>query len=216
MMMTLTLQEWVIQSHSATWGRRRSTTFMFRSVKPRGVLLWTVTHMSDITAMPQVSWWQCCCGLPQYLTHASPQSSHLSSWPFPISVIVLLLISNPWRCIFYIIIHGGVYSRLSPAFNSPHRLTFMWWGCCGLCFEINQLSLLTTFYSVLVWISFFKALSIVFHSVNSPSNFPFSYSVFLYLFFTTYVSMKVSFSLDTILCSWLGLKHQLTNLTKCF
>ena len=43
--------------------------------------------------------------------------------------------------------------------------------------DINQPSLPTSFYSVLVSISVFMALSTVFHSTNSPHNSPFSYSV---------------------------------------
>ena len=44
-------------------------------------------------------------------------------------------------------------------------------------FDINQLSLPTPFYSVLVSISVFMALSTVFHSINSHDNSPFSLSV---------------------------------------
>ena len=47
--------------------------------------------------------------------------------------------------------------------------------------DINQLSLPTPFYSVLVSISVFMALSTVFHSVNSPDNSPFSHSVLVVL-----------------------------------
>ena len=43
--------------------------------------------------------------------------------------------------------------------------------------DINQPSLPTPFYSVLVSVSVFKALSTVFHSINSPDNSPFSDSV---------------------------------------
>ena len=49
-------------------------------------------------------------------------------------------------------------------------------------FNINQLSLPTPFYSVLVSISVFVALSTVFHSVNSPDNSPLSHSVLAVLF----------------------------------
>ena len=42
--------------------------------------------------------------------------------------------------------------------------------------DINQPSLPTPFYSVLVSLSAFKALSTVFHSINSPDNSPFSHS----------------------------------------
>ena len=49
-------------------------------------------------------------------------------------------------------------------------------------FDINQPSLPTPFYSVLVSISVFMTLSTVFHSVNSPNNSPLSHSV-LSIFF---------------------------------
>ena len=42
---------------------------------------------------------------------------------------------------------------------------------------INQLSLLTPFYSVLVSVSVFVALSTVFHFINSHKNSPFSHSI---------------------------------------
>ena len=44
-------------------------------------------------------------------------------------------------------------------------------------YDINQLSLPTPFYSVLVSVSVFVAHSTVFHSINSPDNSPFSHSV---------------------------------------
>ena len=43
-------------------------------------------------------------------------------------------------------------------------------------FDINQPSLPTPFYSVLVSVSVFVTLSNVFHSINSPDNCPFSRS----------------------------------------
>ena len=46
----------------------------------------------------------------------------------------------------------------------------------------NQPSLPTSFYSVLVSISVFMALSTVFHSINSPENSPLSHFVLLALF----------------------------------
>ena len=42
---------------------------------------------------------------------------------------------------------------------------------------INQPSLPTPFYSVLLSVSVFMALSTVFHSINSPDNSPLSFSV---------------------------------------
>ena len=72
-------------------------------------------------------------------------------------------------------------------------------------FNIKQLSLPTSFYSVLVSSSIFMALSPVFCSINSPNNSPHSRSVFLVLFLPywscqLYLFMKVSFSPDIILC----------------
>ena len=62
--------------------------------------------------------------------------------------------------------------------SGPHGLTFTWWGCCHLCFfNISQPSLPTPFYSVLVTVSVFMALSTVFHPLNSPANSPLSHSV---------------------------------------
>ena len=57
----------------------------------------------------------------------------------------------------------------------PRGLTFTWSGCYGV--DINQPTLPTPFYSVLVSISLFMALSTVFHSINSPGNSQFSHSV---------------------------------------
>ena len=47
--------------------------------------------------------------------------------------------------------------------------------------DINQPSLPTPFYSVLVSISVCMALSTVFHSINPPDNSPFSHSVLVVL-----------------------------------
>ena len=49
-------------------------------------------------------------------------------------------------------------------------------------FDVNQPSLPTPFYSVLVSVSLFKALSTVFHSIHSPENSPLSHSVLPVLF----------------------------------
>ena len=72
--------------------------------------------------------------------------------------------------------------------------------------DINQPSLPTPFYFVLVSITVFMALSTVFHSINYPDNSPLSHSVLVvlflpYLFLSTIsLFMKVSFSPDIILC----------------
>ena len=75
--------------------------------------------------------------------------------------------------------------------------------CEVYVFDINQPSLHTSFYSVLVSVSVFMALSTVFHSTNSPDNSPLSHSVLSvlfppYLFFQlyNYLFMNVSLSPD--------------------
>ena len=47
--------------------------------------------------------------------------------------------------------------------------------------DVNQPSLPSPFYSVLVSVSVFMTLSTVFHSINSPDNSPFSHSVLVVL-----------------------------------
>ena len=111
-------------------------------------------------------------------------------------------------------------------FMGPRRLTFTWQGCCGLHFWHKPTLLVHSFYSGLVSISVFMALSTVFHSINSPDNPPLSRSVLSVLFLPCwsfqlyiyigpfnyiYLFMKVSFCPGIILCGWLGLKHQLTH-----
>ena len=96
--------------------------------------------------------------------------------------------------------------------NRHNGLTFAWWVCCGLCPSDKPTELAHSFYSVLVSISVFMALSTVFHSINSPDNSPFSRSVLsvltlaLLVLSTICLSMKVSFSPDIILCGFTGLK----------
>ena len=68
-----------------------------------------------------------------------------------------------------------------------------------LRFDINQPSLPTSFYSVLLSISIFMALSTVFHSINAPDTSPLSHSVLLVLFlplwsFQLYISLWKSLS----------------------
>ena len=60
--------------------------------------------------------------------------------------------------------------------------------------DINQPSLPTPFYSIIVSISVFMALSTVFYSIKSPDNSPLSHSVLLVLFllcwsFQLYISL---------------------------
>ena len=81
-----------------------------------------------------------------------------------------------------------------PPIVSPRRLTFTWWGCCGLCFPHKPTDLPTPFHSVLVSLSVFMALSTVFHSINSPDNSPLSHFV-LPVLFLPYWSFQLSISL---------------------
>ena len=60
--------------------------------------------------------------------------------------------------------------------------------------DINQPSLPNPFYSVLVSVSVFIALSTVFHSINSPDNSPLSHSV-LPVLFLPYWSFQLHISL---------------------
>ena len=69
----------------------------------------------------------------------------------------------------------------SSCLGSPRGLTFTWWGCYGSCLRHKPTELAHTFYSVLVSVSVFMALSTVFHSINSPDNSPLSHSVLLVL-----------------------------------
>ena len=72
--------------------------------------------------------------------------------------------------------------------------------------DINQPSLPTPFYPVLVSISVLMALSTVFHSINFPDNSSFSHSVLPVLslpygsfqLYLLYLFMKVFFSPDVI------------------
>ena len=72
--------------------------------------------------------------------------------------------------------------------------------------DMNQPSLPTPFYSVLVSVSVFMVPSTVFLSITSPNNSPLSHSVLsslisaLLVLSTTYLFMKVSLSPDIILC----------------
>ena len=61
-------------------------------------------------------------------------------------------------------------------------------------FDVNQPSLPTPFYSVVVSVSILMALSTVFHTINSSDNSPLSYSVLPALFlpywsFQLYISL---------------------------
>ena len=63
-------------------------------------------------------------------------------------------------------------------------------------FYMNQRSLPTPFHSVLLSVSVFKALSTIFHSINSLDNSPLSHSALPALFLPSWsVQLYVSLSL---------------------
>ena len=99
-------------------------------------------------------------------------------------------IDHPWsRNIWYV-------SRTALLCTSPRaRLHVV--GVLRFMSDMNQPSLPTPLYSVLVSISAFMALSTVFHSINSPDISPFSHSVLPVLSlrdwsFQLYVSLSKS------------------------
>ena len=101
-------------------------------------------------------------------------------------------------CIVCYAVSSATFTRLEaegvPA-SSPSR-----GGDVAACvFNISQPSSPAPFYSLLVSVSVFMALSTVFHSINSPENSPLSHSVlpvsFLpYESFQLYISLRKSLS----------------------
>ena len=69
------------------------------------------------------------------------------------------------------------FESLNTAKTSPAGSRSRGGDVAVFVFDINQPSLPTPFYSVLVSISVFMSLSTVFQSINSPNNSPFSRSV---------------------------------------
>ena len=96
-------------------------------------------------------------------------SSFLSSFSsylflfFSLSVFLFFFGSLSW-CPFFI------YTRVPPGSPSSGGYVAVY------VFNINQPSLPTPFYSVLLSVSVFMAISTVFHSINSPDNSPLSHS----------------------------------------
>ena len=84
--------------------------------------------------------------------------------------------------------------------------------------DVNKPSFPTPFYSVLVSVSVFMALSTSFHFMNSPDNSSvfslYSSALFsaILALSTTYLFMKVSLSPGTFRSGCLGSKHRSTNL----
>ena len=142
-----------------------------------------------------------------------------SMWPFQNRKYILT-----WTLSYFGLTHHLFFKRIlivSVLFLSschgPHGLTFTWRGCCGLCLWHKPAQLAHSFlfsscvcfclYGPFNCFSFYKfsqQLS-AFHSVL-PAGLIFV----LLVFSTVYLFMEVSLSPDIILCSWLGLKHQLT------
>ena len=84
----------------------------------------------------------------------------------------------------------------SPLFHPirPRGLTFTWWGCNGLCHRRKPTELAHSFSFCSCVYFYLTALSIVFHSINSPDNCPFSHSVLpvltlLYWSFQLHISL---------------------------
>ena len=71
-------------------------------------------HLSDTTAMPQVSWCQCCCGLPQYFAHTTDgvqaTAGQRCRWILTHN-LTLLIQALSHHCSNYVgcNIHGGAY-----------------------------------------------------------------------------------------------------------
>ena len=102
--------------------------------------------------------------------------------------------------------------------RDPRGLSFTWWGYCVLFqrHKPTELAHSFFFYSVLVSVSVFMAVSAGFHSINSPHNSPLTHSVrpvlsLPYWSFQLYLLLKVSLSPDIILSNCLGWKHRMTN-----
>ena len=101
--------------------------------------------------------------------------------------------------------------------HASSGLTFTWWGCYDLCQRHKPAELAHSFFSVLVSVSVFVALSTVFHSINFPDSHLFSHSVLPVLslpywsFQLLHLFMKVSLSCD-VTPSYLGSQQQLSNL----
>ena len=123
-------------------------------------------------------------------------------------------------CLFVLFARFWIWSDKEPDFISraslPTGSTSHGGDVAVYMFGIKQPSFSAPYYSVLVSVSVYTALSTVFYFINSPDNSPLSHSVLPVLFlpfwsFQLYLFMKVSFSPDIILCCWLGLKHQIRN-----
>ena len=82
--------------------------------------------------------------------------------------------------------------------------TFTLWGCYGLCFWQKPTELARSFLFTILFHKFSWQLSVFLLCSSGLISALLVRSI-------THLLIKVSFSLDIILCGWLGLKHQLTN-----
>ena len=99
----------------------------------------------------------------------------------------------------------------------PRGLTSTRWGCYGLCLWHKPAELAHSFlFCSCIYFCLCDPLDCISFHKFSRQLFVFSLCssglvCALLVLSTIYVSMKVSFSPDVILTSWLGSKHQLTN-----
>ena len=102
--------------------------------------------------------------------------------------------------------------------NSPCGLTFMWWGCYGLCLwhKPTELAYSFLFCSCIFFFLYDPFNCISFHKLSQQlSVFSLCSSGLisgLLVLSTVYLFRKVSFSPDIMSSGWLGSKHQITNL----
>ena len=120
--------------------------------------------------------------------------------------------------VFVLFKHIFKYSPPPSSSFRPRGLTFTWWGCCGLSLWLkqNRACPLLFILFLCLFLSLWPFNCISFHKFSRPlSAFSLCSSGLisaLLILSIIYLFMKVSVSPDiTILCGWLGLKHQLTN-----
>ena len=106
-----------------------------------------------------------------------------------VSIFVLLSALLCFHESTYVCVSDCVCPGLCALFPCPGGLTFSWFR-----HKLTELAH-SSFYSVLVSVSVFVALSPVFHSIHSPDNYPLSHSVPLgltsaYWSFQLYISFR--------------------------
>ena len=112
---------------------------------------------------------------------------------------------------------GFTFPEIVVPSECPSGLIFSWWRCYGLCHrhKLTKLAHSFLFCSCVCFCLYDPFNSISFHKF-SRQLFAFSLcssglNSALLALSTMYLFMKVSLSPDVILCGWLGLKHQLTD-----